>query len=76
MDEDERTTERQTASFAQLIRLSLDALAARSIKLLTLLMAFTLAGACVLRPHWIGLTATGVFALVVLPVWWRRERRE
>jgi len=63
-------------SFTQLIRLSLDALAARSIKLLTLVMAFVLAGACVLRPHWIALTATAVFAMIVLPVWWRRERRD
>lgn len=72
-DLDERAP---AVSHAQLIRLSLEALAARSIKLLTLVMAFLLSGACVWRPHWIALSATALFVGLVSPLWWRKERRD
>jgi hypothetical protein len=61
---------------ASLMRLSLDALAARSLKLVSMFLLFALCAAALARPSWVALSVCGVFAAVVVPSWWRRERRQ
>lgn len=59
---------------AQLIGLAFHALSAKSLRWVTLLMAFVLFGAAVWWPDWRRLAAAGAFAvLVMFPVWLRKE---
>lgn len=60
----------------ELARYAMEAFAARSLRFLTMALAFVLCGACVIRPHWIALTAASVFVALVSPLWWRREKRD
>ncbi len=60
----------------QLAGLAMAAFAERSLRFLSMALTFVLCGAVTVRPHWLTLVAAGVFAALVSPLWWRRERRE
>ena len=60
-------------TFAHLVRLSMDALSARAMRLLTLAMAFSLFVGAVWYPDWRRLAAAAAFAVIVLPMVWLRK---
>lgn len=64
-------TELRTAS---LLRLYVDALSGRSLKVVSMLLLFALCVVALARPHWMNLVVCGTFAVVVMPAWWRKER--
>lgn len=75
MNEDMETQTEPSATFATLWRFSMDALAGRVIRVLTLVLSFTGVVLLMLRPDYISLAAYGLFIVATLPVWWRRESR-
>lgn len=61
-------------SHATLLRMGLEAFAVRAVRVLVIVLAFTLFGAAVWWPDWRRLAAAAGFAmLVALPVWFKRE---
>lgn len=63
-------------SHAMLMRMGLEAFATRAMRVLVIVLAFTLFGAAVWWPDWRRLAAAAGFAvLIALPVWFKKERR-
>jgi len=59
---------------ARFLRFSLDVLAGRVMRALTLMLSFAALILVMLRPHWVSLVGLGMFVGATLPVWWRKER--
>ena len=59
-------------TYTQFLRMALDALSVRALRLVALLLAFGLATFTVIQPSWPGAAASGVFTLLALLSTWRK----
>ena len=62
----------QDTEHAQFLRMALDALNVRALRLIALLLAFGLATFTIITPSWPGAAVSGAFTLLALLSTWRK----
>ena len=65
-------TQESAVSYAQFLRMALDALSVRALRLVALLLAFGLATFTIIQPSWPAAGVTSVFTLLALISTWRK----
>lgn len=66
------TAQEHAVSYAQFLRMALDALSVRALRLVALLLAFGLATFTIIMPSWPGAAVSAVFTLLALVSTWRK----
>jgi hypothetical protein len=68
----EQLAQDSAVSYAQFLRMALDALGVRALRLVALLLAFGLATFTIIQPSWPGAATSAVFTLLALLSTWRK----
>ena len=69
---DTELAQESAVSYAQFLRMALDALSVRALRLVALLLAFGLATFTIIQPSWPAAAVASMFTLLALISTWRK----